>query len=99
MKRFLIIIFCLISACMAYAQNDPASVQFIRSVVPDTNKVIYIDSVGNYAVKELQTVLDKDTLFDDSRGTHLVALILSQDEHTYIRQQLAGMAHFAWRRG
>ncbi len=99
MKHLLILVLCVFSAYGAHAQNDPASVLFIRSVVTDTNKVIYIDSAGSYAINELKTTLNKDTLFDDSRGKHVVALVLSRDDHVYIKQQLTEMAHFAWGQG
>ena len=47
MKTIIAFLFLLCFFQLAHAQNDPAAVNFIRSVVADKN-VVYTDSLGSY---------------------------------------------------
>jgi|GEM_PF-4268847 len=43
----------------ARAQNDQASVDFIKAVVHSDQKIIYADSVGNYAISYIKEGLNR----------------------------------------
>ena len=96
MKYFIAIIITATFLNKLEAQNDPASVKFIRSVVTDNEKILYIDSLQRYALTEMRKTLSSDTLYDDPEEREHIITIFTKEEGVYIRHAIDSIKNFTW---
>ncbi|BAU52742.1 hypothetical protein MgSA37_00905 [Mucilaginibacter gotjawali] len=57
MKYFILLTVLLLSVHIVNAQNDPASIKFIRSVIHDKG-ITYTDSLGGATLKNIKKAID-----------------------------------------
>lgn len=82
----------------ARAQNDQASVDFIKAVVHSDQKIIYADSVGNYVISYIKEGLNRPvTSYSQKKKTERQFWPFTRKEKEYINKELSRMQKFTWK--
>jgi hypothetical protein len=103
MKRvILLLITSMLITELSQAQSNESTKTFIRSVVHEEGKILYVDSISNNTINEMQEALNKDTISNviitDKRGKRIV-FDFTKKEREYINSELKKMRNYAWSEG
>jgi hypothetical protein len=101
MKTFAACLFLLFFSLIAYAQNDPASQLFIRSVVHEKG-IIYTDSIGTLVAKGMKSDFNEQLTSPENKNdssSWVRSLSLTDAEITYVNDQIGLLSQFKWQPG
>ena len=98
MRKLLLILLYTLFTATAQAQNDKASADFIGTLVNSNEKIIYTDSISNYAISFIKEGLNRSITHDSQKEkTELQLLSFTRKEKEYINKELSKMQKFRWK--
>jgi hypothetical protein len=101
LKHAILFLFSFALFDATYAQNDPASQKFIRSVFA-YDGIVYSSMLNEEIIAKMKDAFKRDTIFSmfkTEEGKFADTLVFSQEEKRYIETKITNLKFNAWRPG